>query len=296
MEEPQVKIRQVTANELGYLNANNRVAKIARTAIFLCLRGSGRIMLNEEYYDIEANSLLVYFPYSTLKILYIAPDSEGLVISCDLDTIQPLMYKISDFNSLFRIRQNPYMTLTDEQRNTLFAHIRLLADTIRRLEAEEQEKSEVINQPVREIFYHQRHLLGISLMLEIISCYAGIKSASTPGNRRDQILQKFISMLYGNFRKEHEVRFYADAQFLTCRYFSSIIKEKSGKTPSEWISSALLVEAKQLLLGSSKSVKEISESLNFPNQSYFGKWFKNLVGMSPLEFKGLKIKEEDEVI
>lgn len=292
MEEPQVRIRQVSAGELDYLNANNRVARIARTAIFLCLRGNGRIVLNEEYYEIEANSLLVYFPYSTIKILSISPDLQGLVISCDLDTIQPLMYKISDFNSLFRIRQNPYISLADEQRNTLFAHIRLLGDTIRRLEAEE-DKMEIVNQPVREIFYHQRHLLGISLMLEIISCYAGVKSSTTLGNRRDQVLQKFISMLYANFRKEHEVRFYSDAQFLTCRYFSSIIKEKSGKTPSEWISSALLVEAKQLLLGSSKSVKEISESLNFPNQSYFGKWFKNLVGLSPLEFKGQKGVEEE---
>lgn len=293
MEEPQVRIRQVVAGELDYLNANNRVAKIARTAIFLCLRGCGKIMLNEEYYEIEANSLLVYFPYSTLKILSMSPDVQGLVISCDLDTIQPLMYKISDFNSLFRIRQNPYITLADEQRNALFAHIRLLGDAMRRFEAQEEDKSEILNQPVREIFFHQRRLLGISLMLEIISCYAKIKPATTAGNRRDQVLQKFISMLYANFRKEHEVRFYSDAQFLTSRYFSSIIKDKSGKTPSEWISSALLVEAKQLLLGSSKSVKEISESLNFPNQSYFGKWFKNLVGMSPLEFKGLKGVEEE---
>ena len=69
------------------------------------------------------------------------------------------------------------------------------------------------------------------------------------------------------------------------RYFSSVVKQRTGQTPSQWITSILIKEAKNFITESNLTVKEIAEVMNFPNQSYFGKWFKTHVGMGPLEFK-----------
>lgn len=47
----------------------------------------------------------------------------------------------------------------------------------------------------------------------------------------------------------------------------------------------MILEAKNLLKYSTMSIQEISYSLNFPNQSFFGKYFKNHTGQTPSEYR-----------
>ncbi|WP_196048231.1 helix-turn-helix domain-containing protein, partial [Parabacteroides distasonis] len=46
-----------------------------------------------------------------------------------------------------------------------------------------------------------------------------------------------------------------------------------------------VLEAKALLSSSTLSIQEISDRLNFTNQSFFGKYFKQHVGISPTEYR-----------
>lgn len=288
MNQDKIRIIHVGPSDNNILEAETHYVQIPRTAIFICTRGKGRLILNGASYDIEERSLIVYFPHGIMHIQERTPDVEGIIISCDLETIQPLLYKVSDFNGLFLIRQHPVTTVTKEQAHLLVSYIGMISHTMNKLADEEKYKHERRNKPIREICTQQIELLGNSLMLEIVSCYTHFAPAPSSLSRKDNVLQKFITMLYQSYKLEHEVKFYSEAQFLTSRYFSAIIKEKSGKTPSEWIAAALLVEAKRQLSTTSHTIKEVSENLHFPNQSYFGKWFKNLTGLSPLEFKAGK--------
>ena len=72
---------------------------------------------------------------------------------------------------------------------------------------------------------------------------------------------------------------------ITPRYFSAIIKEKTGDSALQWIVRMVITEAKQLLEESDLSIKEIADQLNFPTQSFFGKYFKQYVGVSPKEYR-----------
>ena len=67
--------------------------------------------------------------------------------------------------------------------------------------------------------------------------------------------------------------------------FSAIIKEKTGDSALQWIVRMVITEAKQLLEESDLSIKEIADQLNFPTQSFFGKYFKQYVGVSPKEYR-----------
>ena len=164
-------------------------------------------------------------------------------------------------------------------------YINLISGLLTRFEVESHNLQEWQHSPIREIVRQQIQLLGNSLMLGIVSCYTHFINKNITYNRKDEVLQKFIRQLYTSYRTEHDVSFYAEKQCLTPRYFAAIIKEKTGKAPSEWITAALLSETKRMLNTTSMTVKEISVELQFPNHSYFGKWFKNLVGCSPLEYK-----------
>lgn len=75
------------------------------------------------------------------------------------------------------------------------------------------------------------------------------------------------------------------------RYFSSVIKEKSGSSALQWIIQNVITEAKYLLDNTDLSIKEIATKLNFPTQSFFGKYFKQYVGISPKEYRNKLIKQ-----
>jgi len=286
MDNEKIRIRRLdSANLLNILGAETGTLQIARTACFVCTRGGGQILLNGMEYTVEPGSLTVYFSYSVLHIIKRTPDLEGIFISCNLEAIQPLLYKVSDFNSLFLIRQHPYTKLTDWQAKMITSYIELFSDIIQQTKSDVQPPEGIPIKPIRETIRQQLDLLASSLMLGIVSCYTHSVTQPATHSRKDEVLQKFITMLYHSYKTEHDVRYYAQAQFLTSRYFSTIIKEKSGKAPSEWITAALLGETKRQLRSTSKTIKEIASDLHFPNQSYFGKWFKNLEGCSPLEYK-----------
>ena len=197
-----------------------------------------------------------------------------------------MLYNISNFNALFVIKQTPLQTISDEQYKAISQYISLLKDIAYKEKCcTEDTTCKPINKTIIEIAQKQAELLSYSLMLEVLQCYASIVPDNMPFSRKDEVLQKFVSMLYRNYRTEHEVTYYAEQQFLTTRYFSTIVKERSGKSPSQWIATALLVDARNLLKNTNMTIKEISDQLCFPNQSYLGKWFKNLTSASPLDFR-----------
>ena len=297
MFEDSVKVLRLNGDEKNILQAENAMVKIPRTGIFICTGGWVNITLDGVNYHLTKDCMIVYFAYSSLLISNHSTPITGTFIGADLETIQPLLYNVSDFNAIFVIKQNPLVLLPLDRINRMTALTNILEQTL-----EKQKKYDDMPHngdttiiPAREIILQQRKLLGQCVMLEIISCFTKAGTAYKLDNRRDDVLKTFMESLYRNYKQEHEVSFYAQEQNLTCRYFSSIIKDRSGQTPSTWIATALLVEAKQMLQSTPLSVRDVSEKLNFPNQSYFGKWFKNHTGISPLEFKaGKAITETKE--
>ena len=82
------------------------------------------------------------------------------------------------------------------------------------------------------------------------------------------------------------IKFSSVCSFVSCSgVMSLIIKETSGRSAAEWIDAYVLTEAKTLLKFTTMSIQEVAYALNFSSQSFFGKYFKHLTGMSPSEYK-----------
>lgn len=286
MTNDRIIIREINGGEVNILDAEYDTVKINKTGVFLCKEGEVDIIIDEQEFHLCRNSIIVYFSYSELHILGHSLNLQGTLIGADLDIIQPLLYQVTNFNALFIIKKYPHQIVSESQRNTLCSYMELL-ERAERLSEEQKMAEKWVDdpKPVKQIARKQAELLANCLILEIVQCYTDVEFDPTPASRTDEVLQSFVSLLYRKFRSEHEVSYYADQQCLTRRYFSSIIKSKTGKSPSQWITTALLVEAKRMLLSSNISVRQISEDLFFPNQSYFGKWFKTNTGIGPLEYR-----------
>ncbi|MDR1683483.1 MAG: helix-turn-helix domain-containing protein, partial [Candidatus Symbiothrix sp.] len=88
-----------------------------------------------------------------------------------------------------------------------------------------------------------------------------------------------------HYKTEKQVGFYAEKLCLTPKYLSRIIKQNTGKSAHEWLDDYVMLEAKALLKSTNMTIQQISDELNFPSQSFFGKFFKREEGISPRAYK-----------
>ena len=99
------------------------------------------------------------------------------------------------------------------------------------------------------------------------------------------IFDRFIRLLSQNYKTERSVEWYSSTLCLTPKHLSEVVKAVSGRTAGQWITSMVMIEIKSLLQETSLSIKEIAQEMNFPNQGFLGKYFKNVEGISPSEFR-----------
>lgn len=108
---------------------------------------------------------------------------------------------------------------------------------------------------------------------------------ATKTTRRDEIVARFLQTVADNYRNHRELSFYANQLCLSLKYMSHIIYEQTGRHPSQWIKDYVILDAKSMLRSGRYTVQQVADELNFPNQSFFGKYFKEAVGVSPKKWK-----------
>jgi AraC-like DNA-binding protein len=101
-------------------------------------------------------------------------------------------------------------------------------------------------------------------------------------------VERFIELVQENYRNERLIGFYADKLCITPKYLSKLVKDNTGRSAGEWIDSHVILEARAMLQSSDMTIQQIAASLNFPNQSFFGKYFKRATGLSPKQYRSSK--------
>jgi len=110
-------------------------------------------------------------------------------------------------------------------------------------------------------------------------------AGTTTPVRRSNYVPEFIKLVHLYYMQERSVNFYASKLFISPKYLSLLVKEATGRSASRWIDDLVIMEAKNLLRFSGKNIQQVAYTLNFSNQSSFGKYFKHLTGMSPTEYQ-----------
>ncbi len=108
-------------------------------------------------------------------------------------------------------------------------------------------------------------------------------------SRQDELFMQFIHLVYKHGDKEREVSFYSDKMNITPRYLARILRELSRETAKEIIDRHCVQEIKSRLRTTNDSVQSIAYDMNFPDQSFFTRYFKKLTGMTPTEFRAMDV-------
>lgn len=108
--------------------------------------------------------------------------------------------------------------------------------------------------------------------------------------RRQQIFHKFMYLVHDHAAQMHQVSFYAEQLCISPRYLNNITGTYSGgKTPKALIDEQLTAELKVLLNNPALSIAEIANACHFPDASCLSRFFKKNTGLSPKEFRTLRL-------
>lgn len=104
-------------------------------------------------------------------------------------------------------------------------------------------------------------------------------------SKSELISKNFTQLVIQNYNKTRSVAWYAEKLEITPTHLCTTVKQVTGNTCIDIISRMVIMDAKSQLKSTNLSVQEIADSLNFTNMSFFGKYFKRYVGMSPLSYR-----------
>lgn len=270
----------ISRDNSGLFHDGQIISTLDQCGIFLCRRGKIEISFEDKPYQIKRGDMYIYMASTLVRLLHISEDAEGMMVEVDINYVIPIVNKAVNVENQLFMRQHPCISLSEGQYMHLEHLLECLYDRI-----QTENVSHMIPQR-RCLTVELVKSMGQTICYEVLNAYFTNQPLQPlPQGKKDVVFQKFMMSLFRNYRRERDVAFYARMQYLAPRYFSTIIKEKSGSPPSQWIVQMVVTEARQLLEDSDLSIKEIAACLNFPSQSFFGKYFKQHVGVSPKDYR-----------
>ena len=275
-KRPGIMGECIAANSASEMEIFRFPSRLNALIIGVGTEGETSLTSNLQEFRLKKDSLFIFSPKHILQVqsnnrfkahlIVIAPDCLKR-INIDTKRMMPLFLQ---FGSL------PCMELTQAESQSLRSFISMVEQELKGSETDFS--SEIIGGLIAATIYKVGDILT-----HYLTEHPEVDSPIH--NRAEEYFRQFTELLGEHYKHERSVGFYARQLCITPKYLTTLIKRISGKSVSEWIDNYVILEAKTLLKYSNMSVQEIAYYLNFPNQSFFGSYFKRNAGMSPSQYK-----------
>ena len=255
------------------LNQYGRFPCHIKAGVFvLCTRGTVRATINLSEYTITHNDFVTVLPGSFIQIHEVSSDTRVCFAGFSSEFISRVSYVETYLDFLPMILDNPIMALQEEVAQLYRNAFSLL---IRAYSLPNTLDNKEILMSIFTIFFQ-----GVGEL------YKRCKpTTNEPIKREHELYRQFIQLLMTHYTQEHEVSFYAKKCGVTPAHFSGAIRKASGHSPLAIITGIIIMNAKAQLKSTRLPVKEIAFSLGFNNLSFFNKYFRTPVQMTPQEYR-----------
>lgn len=240
------------------------------TITCVCMKGEIKEKINLLSVAVKAPGLLVLLPDQILQFEGLSEDFQGIFIIMSKQFIEKISLS-EGFSTFMSIRGAPYIPLNEGILNGILDYCRMVKNVLRNTEEDFNRKA-VVNHLTIAFFY------GVGYYLHKLTD----KDTKT---RSEIIMEDFLKLVQKHFKQQRSLEFYADKLCFTSKHLSASVKNCTGKSARHWIDDYVILEAKRLLKSTNMPVQQISDELNFPSQSFFGKYFKREVGMPPKQYR-----------
>lgn len=276
-EQRQGLMREcITASSDSQMQVFRFPCRIDAFIIGVGTEGETSVSFNLHEFRLKKDSMFIFTPKNILQVnsqQYFKAD----VIAISPDFMRRINIDIKNMMPLFlKFVENPTLALTPEESRSMRGMIAQIERETRG--AETHFSFDIVSGLIAATIYK----VG-DIMYHYLAEHP--EGQNNSHNRAEEYFKQFTHLLGEHFREERSVGFYARQLCITPKYLTTLIKRISGQSVSEWIDNYVILEAKTLLKYSTMSIQEIAYYLNFPNQSFFGSYFKRNTGMSPSQYK-----------
>lgn len=248
--------------------------------IFLCEQGEAHFTLGGKEQEMKKNDLLLLLNEQVFQDVNYTDDFKAMAVLMSRTYTQDCIVGLNYlWPYLIYLMSNPVIHLSEQECRWILSCHHLLLNRLRE-GADSRYLRETVLSLTRAFYFE------ICSLLDKRNPDA---FSSSKQNRAFVIFDQFIRLISENFKRERCVEWYSSEMCLTPKHLSEVVKSVSGRTAGQWITSFVMIETKTLLKNSTLSIKEIALKMNFPNQSFLGKYFKNITGMSPSEYRKLAL-------
>ncbi|MDE6513946.1 MAG: helix-turn-helix domain-containing protein [Muribaculaceae bacterium] len=284
----------VTPDRQDYIEALQEAIRFNGMIIFMVKSGNISFAVNMDRINLGPNSMLLTGANSIVTVdTDSISDLEAYALFVNDEFIHDLNFEVIILNNLpIASKRSPVVRLDADSAAQVAAYMNLLDMNMRLNVGDGNEVfAKSISRSLLTAMLYQLMIISIrgNQFEEVHDDWREADDSagehSRPRSRRILYTHEFVRLVRKYFRHEHTVRFYANKLCISPKYLSLVVKEACGRTAAEIIDEYLLLEAKNLLRFSGKNIQQIAFELNFANQSSFGKYFKNLTGLSPSEFQ-----------
>lgn len=253
------------------LSSDNEPFRIDMTMAIIYEQGSADLKINMRDYHIEAPAVLLVLNDQIYQSAGHSEDLRSKVILMSRSFSDSLFANSGEILPLkSSIMKNPVMKIENEE-NVFGQFFQLLQN--------------IAASPRQEFKIESARHLTLSMFYGYSHLKHEVNEVKSTNSRQEEIFTKFTELLERHHKKEREIAFYADKMCMTSKHLSQVIKDYTGKTALGLIEEYVISEAKSMLLSTTMSIQQISDELNFPSQSVFGKYFKRVTGISPSEYR-----------
>ena len=257
---------------------------------FICTAGRAQFEYDGVKYTIEKNDLFLYMRRNIISNFMASSDFNCRQIWFTRSEMWNLnMYSDTNLMDMVYLKQHPKAHLSDEDMSLLESYFQLLFHRMK---------------DSSPILYHDivRSLVS-TLMLEMLALmrrdeekkteqdYQGDNSS---GVHRRRLADQFMRMAEQSDGRIRKVDEFASQLNITPKYLSAILKETLNCRPSAVIQLFTMKAIEHRLRFTDMMIQEISNELNFPNPSFFGRYFKEHAGMTPLAYRNKYHKRNNQ--
>ena len=246
-------------------------SKVPGYMFLLCFQGTCSITVHLTQYTMKKGTLLILLPDLYFQVLEQSDDCKFIFagFATELVRSSSLFSKSIEYTPF--IFEKPVLQLDKKAFDLMYSYMRIII--------------KAKNISVNIITQEQAALTFTQLILGLGNLIKNGKSVNQQYNRNQEIVKELVRTVVMNYHTERNVSFYADKMHLSPQHLSTTIKKITGKTLTDIISSFIINDAKAKLKSTEMTIQEIAYSLNFPDISFFGKYFKRYTGMSPKQYK-----------
>lgn len=263
----------VLVDEIAHMPKPQEARIMKCIFLALCLKGNMRYSVNTVEYEVRANDIIIISGSPFVDNFDVSADSSGIAIAISERFFRDIVSGVHELSLLYTFsRTHPVFHLSDQEAQNIIDYFHLIKLKVQ--DTKHQFRRDTVRSLMQALIYDTG---------DTIAKLQESDTQTTVG--AEKIYMKFMALLERNYRKERRVGWYALQLNITPKYLSETIRQVSHQTPNSWIDNYVVMQLRNMLRNTTKSIKEITEELHFPNQSFLGKYFKQHVGMSPTAYR-----------